>query len=290
VTIIRRFLPLGIIFFSVSFFACQQPQHQPHTKLKILTTFAPLYCFTINITGDLADVENLLPSGVGPHEYSFSPADIKKITGAQVIIKNGVNLESWLDKLIDVSTGRKNPYIVDASAGVEIINNDPHIWLSPRNAIIQIKNIMNALTKTDPEHSKEYTENAERYIHRLKALDMEMQEEIGKWKRKEFVAFHSAFLYFARDYGLKQAAVIQEFPEKEPTPKHIADVINTIKASGTTAIFSEPQTSHKIVNSIAKDLNLQIFGLDTLETGTLHPTWYEDKMRSNLSVLKKALN
>jgi len=93
-----------------------------------------------------------------------------------------------------------------------------------------------------------------------------------------------------RDYGLKQVASIQEFPEKQPTPRHITDVMNIIKKSGIKTIFSEPQFPHKIVDVIAKDLNLKVFSLDTLETGEPYAGWYEDKMRANLEVLKKALN
>ncbi len=300
---IRGFRPLCTILFFITLSACQQPSYQPlsesqrpATKLKVLTTIAPLYSFTRNIAGDLADVDNLLPSGVGPHEYSFSPADVSKIEEAQVLIKNGVNLEDWLDKLIASAqervapTGKGRLTIVDTSFGVEIIDKDPHIWLSPKNAIIQVKNIRDALIKADPDNSKRYTENAEKYIKCLEKLDRDIRDEVKTWKRKEFVAFHSAFLYFTRDYGLKQVAVIQEFPEKQPTPKHIADVINTIKKTGVNAIFSEPQFSHKIVKSIAKDLKLGVFSLDTLETGALYPEWYEDKMRTNLAVLKKALS
>ncbi len=258
------------------------------TKLKVLTTIAPLYSFTKNITGDLADVDNLLPSGVGPHEYSFSPNDVKKITGADVLIKNGVNLESWLDKLI-ASAGKEKMTIVDTSAGVEVINNDPHIWLSPKNAIIQVKNITNALIKADAEHSETYKKNKENYIQRLNILDKEIHEVVDKMERREFVSSHPAFAYFAKDYGLRQAAVIYEYPEKEPSPKHIAFVIDTIKKTGITAIFSEPLISPKIVKTIAKDLNLQVFSIDPLEAGAPYPEWYEDKIRANLSVFKKAL-
>src|SRR4030065_1750835 len=291
----RKFILLGIILLLANLSACQKsaPQlnnEQRHNvKLKVLTTIAPLYSFTKNITGDFADVDNLLPSGVGPHEYSFSPLDVKKITGADVLIKNGVNLESWLDKLI-ASAGKEKLIIVDTSSGVKIMNNDPHIWLSQKNAIIQVENITNALVKTDPGHSEAYKNNAENYIQQLKTLDKEIREEVNKLKQKEFVAFHSAFLYFAKDYGLKQAAVIQEYPEKEPSPKHIAFVINTIRNAGIKAIFSEPTISPKIVEAIAKDLNLQVYSLDTLETGTPYPEWYEDKIKANLEVFKKALN
>ncbi len=288
----------------------QQPEQQTETKLKVLTTIAPLYCFTKNIAGDFADVENLLSSGAGPHEYSFSPADIKKITEAQVIMKNGVNLDVWLDKLTAVA-GKEKLTVVDTSSGVKIINKNPHIWLSPGNAIIQVKNIRDALIKADPENSERYMENTEKYIKRLDILDREIRDEVKTWRRKEFVAFHSAFLYFERDYGLRQVAVIQESPEEQPTPRHIANVINTIKTRDIRAIFTEPQASHKIIESISQDLNLQVYSLDTLEIVALYPEgkkapgrlasppgfsngvyheWYEDRMRANLEILKKALN
>ena len=101
---------------------------------------------------------------------------------------------------------------------------------------------------------------------------------------------HSAFTYFAKDYGLREVAVIQEFPEKEPTPKHIADVIRAIKTNNIKAVFSEPMVSSKVLDSLARDLGLQVYSLDTLESGALSPEWYEVRMRANLEVLKTALD
>jgi zinc/manganese transport system substrate-binding protein len=282
--------------FSVFIHAsCQQTeQFSPHktqqrdTKLKILTTIAPLYCFTTNITGELADVDNLLPSGVGPHEYAFSPSDVKNISNAHILIKNGVDLEVWLDNLIKTARNRKL-LVVDTSSSVQTINNDPHIWLSPKNALVQVKNITHALMKVDPQNSDMYEKNAAQYIQNLKILDEEIQREIKSWKKKEFVALHSAFFYFARDYGLKQVAVIQETPAIEPTPKHLIDVISTIKNKGIRAIFSEQQSSPKLIRTIANDLNLDVYNLDTLETGELYAGWYEERMRANLALLKHAL-
>ncbi len=292
----RRLIFCSILFLLLSNSACKQTEHQMNNelrqsekKLKILTTIAPLYSFTVNITANLAQVDNLLPSGAGPHEYAFSPADIKKIMESDILIKNGIKLESWLDSVIE-SSGKKKLLIIDTSSGTDIINDDPHIWLSPKNAVMQVRNISRALVRADPEHRETYMENAENYIHRLKALDLEIQEEVNNWERKEFVASHSAFLYFARDYGLKQAAIIQESPEKNPSPQHIIDVINTIKGKGIKSIFSEPRISHKIIESIAQDLNLQVYNLDSMETGIFYPAWYEDKMRANLTVLKTALS
>jgi ABC-type Zn uptake system ZnuABC Zn-binding protein ZnuA len=261
-------------------------------KLTILTTIAPLYSFAKNIAGDTASVENLLPSGTDPHEYSLSPGDLMKITQAQIIIKNGIGLETWLDKLISdqsSASGRK-PIVVDSSSSINVINGDPHIWLSPRNAVIQVKNISEALIKADPVNSTIYRKNAADYQKRLENLDREIMDIIGKLEKKEFVPLHSAFLYFARDYGLRQAAVIQEFPDKEPAPGHIADVINIIRANNIKFIFSEPGVSNKIVEMLARDLRLQVYRLDTIETGALSPEFYEEKMRANLEAFKIALN
>ena len=275
--------------------ACEQASDKPDNRLTILTTIPPLYSFTKNIAGDIANVENLLPNGAEPHDYSFGPSDIKKVSKAQVIVKNGLGLESWLDKLL-VSAGENAAamgqefFVVDASSGVDVIDADPHIWLSPLKAVAQIINIRDALIRVDKMNAETYSRNAAIYIDRLMKLHNEIADVVSKFKRKEFVAFHSAFKYFANDYGLDQVAVIQESPGIASSPTGIAEVMDIIRERDIKVIFSEPGSSHKIVNLIADDLDLEVYDLDTLETGSLSKDWYENKMRGNLGVLKKALN
>ncbi len=275
--------------------ACEPASDKSDGRLTILTTIPPLYSFTKNIVGDIADVDNLLPNGAEPHDYSFGPSDIKKVSTAQIIIKNGLGLETWLDKLL-VSAGEnaanqgRDLFVVDASSGADVINGDPHIWLSPARAVSQIKNIRDVLIRVDSENADAYSRNTASYINRLQALHNEIINETGKFKSKEFVAFHSAFQYFADDYGLVQAAGIKEFPGIESSPSEIVRVIDIIREKDIKAIFSEPGSSHKIVNSLADDLGLKVYNLDTLETGSLSKEWYEMKIRDNLKVFKKALN
>ncbi len=298
VTAIRNVIIAAVICLGMGLQACQNPAPRTDTKLRVLTTIAPLYSFTKNVAGDTAHVENLLPSGAGPHEYSFSPADVRKAAKADLLVKNGVNLESWMQKLttaaeeVRASSGleKGDLYIVDTSEGVEILGMDPHIWLSPKNAVLQVNNIKDALIMVDPDNSELYRRNAEGYIQRLNKLDREIRDEISSWKMRQFISFHSAFQYFAGDYGLEQVAVIQQTPETEPSPRHIAHVIETVRSKGIPSIFTEPGTSHKIVTSLAEDLKLKVYSLDTLETGLLSGEWYEEKMRENMAVLKRALN
>lgn len=301
---LKRLISFALIIMSLALWSCEKKGpdssdkarlKSPRTseKIRILTTIAPLYCFAKNIAGDTAYVENLLPSGAGPHDFSLSPLDAKKVSEAHVLVINGVGLEAWLDKIID-SPGQRRAddgklIVADTSIGIEIINKDPHIWLSPRNAIVQVRNIRDALIKADPLNRDIYSANTEAYIIRLNNLDREISDEIATWTKKEFVAYHSAFGYFARDYGLQQAAVIQEIPETEPSPRHIASVVETIKSKGIKSIFTETQALHKIITSLATDLGLKVYSLDTLEKGSPGREWYEERMRSNLAVLGEAL-
>ena len=275
--------------------ACEPTSDTSDGRLTILTTIPPLYSFTKNIAGDIANVENLLPDGAGPHDYAFGPADIKKVTKARIIIKNGLGLETWLDRLLvsaeeNAAAVGHDLFIVDSSTGIDVKDNDPHIWLSPAKAVAQVKNIRDALIRIDTVNAQAYSRNASLYINRLQSLNNEINVAVSTFRRREFVALHSAFTYFADDYGLNQAAVIQKSPDIKSSPTRIAEVINIIKERDIKAIFSEPGSSHNIVNSIADDLGLEVHALDTLETGSLSKDWYENKMRANLEVLRTALN
>lgn len=300
----KRLTFFAVVIVSLVLWSCQKKEPdssgktdmgrtQASEKLRIVTTIAPLYSFAVNIAGDAAVVENLLPSGAGPHDFSLSPLDAKKVSEARVLVINGIGLEAWLNKVIDSadtrSAGDGKPIVADTSKGVDVMHKDPHIWLSPRNAVTQVLNIRDALITADPGNRDVYNANAEAYLVRLTNLDREISDEIKTWRKKEFVAFHSAFGYFARDYGLWQAAVIQKNPETEPSPRHIASVIKTIKSKKIKAIFTEVLASHKIISSLAADLGLKVYSLDTLEKGSPGREWYEERMRANLAVFREAL-
>lgn len=279
-----------ILFIGIS--ACQRPAERAamaEKRLRIITTIPPLYSFTKNIAGGLADVENLLHSGVGPHEYSFKPDDVKKVSDADILIINGLGLEHWLNGLIGFSSG-DGLTIVDTSIGVVNINNDPHIWVSPKNAVIQVRNITDALIKADPDNSDAYRKNSAAYIAKLELLDEEISSAASSWPKKDFVSLHSAFIYFARDYGLRQTGVVIESPDKIPTPGHIKDIMKKIGDTGIKVIFAEPGPQPRVLMMIAEELDMKTYILDTMEAGNLSAGWYEEKTRANLLVMKMAFD
>ena len=272
----------------------------------MLTTFFPMYDFAKQVGGSRIGLDMLFSQT--PEVSSFLPADIQKINNADMVIKNGAGLEPVLDDLI-ASSDHTDIEVIDTSKGITTITPtkgielkegewhkedehgpvDPHIWLDPNNAIIQVGNIRDAFIANDPENADLYHKNAERYIEELRALDQEIREAIAKLSKKDFIAFHSAFQYFAKRYGLNEAATIEEFPGKEPSPRYLSEVIKLIRELGITAIFSEPQFSPKVVEVIARDLNLKVYALDPVETGNLAKDSYIFIMQKNLELLKEAL-
>jgi zinc transport system substrate-binding protein len=278
-------------------------------RLAILTTFAPVHCFTTNVAGDAADVSLLVPPNAGPHDYSFSPADIQKIAKADVLVLNGAGLENWLQRGIK-SAGRKDLVVVDTSKGIQLITGldvlplpdvhsepdpdaggpNPHIWLSPINAIKQVENIRDALVLRDVANAEIYRANADVYVRRLKTLDDEIRTATSSFPNKNLITFHDTFPYFARDYGFNVVATFEEFPGKEPSPRAIVQLRKIISAGNVSALFSEPQYSPKAMQVIGKEFNVPVVQLDPMETGDGLKDFYERVTRKNLDALVAAFH
>jgi zinc transport system substrate-binding protein len=209
-------------------------------------------------------------------------------------VLNGVGLEYWADRLVE-GAGNPNLIVVDTSQGIEVLGGDadapggnPHLWLDPRNAIVQVSHIRDALIQADPAHADDYQASAESYIDELRRLDQEIAAEVATWSKREFIAFHPAWVYFARRYGLEQAAVIEAAPGREPSPAEVAHIIETAQRIGARAIFAEPQFSTKAAQTIAEESGARVLFLDPLGS-SLCDACYPNLMRYNVTQMAKAL-
>jgi zinc/manganese transport system substrate-binding protein len=258
---------------------------------KVIATIFPVAILAMNVAGSDADVELLVPSGSGPHEYAPTPGDIRRIAEADVIVMNGLGIDAWLADLI-AESGTK-ALVIDASAGVETREaeeggTDPHIWLDPVRAAQMTAMIAEGFARADPVNTAVYRANAAAYRARLTELDQDFARSLGAAPRKDFISFHESWGYLAERYGLEQRAVIEEFPGKEPTARELANLVTLIRQTGVRALFSEPQFSPKVVATLAEETGLRISELDTLETGELAPETYERVMRQNLQTFVEA--
>ncbi len=303
-----RLLALALLPL-LAFSACIRAA-EPTAKLRVLTSFLPVYCFTASIAGDLAEVENLLPANVGPHDYQFAPRDLRKLSAAQLFVVNGHGMEDWLAKALKAAKGSKTATVIEAFAdlpkdrlitelphihlpGEHAHHHDggpnPHLWLDPTLAAHAVTNILSALQKADPKNAAAYAANAARYVERLHALDRDLAAALAPAKGRRIVTYHHAFPYFTRRYGLELIGAIEEVPDVEPSPKYLTALQKVIREKDVKIIFTEPQFSPKIAQRIAKDTGVPLAELDTLETGPLKPTAYEEGLRRNLSTVQKHL-
>ncbi len=289
-------ITIGI--FLVSFTGCVQPPQQNSGKIKMVTTFYPLYEFSQRIGGDRVEVSILVPAGVEPHEWEPGPRDIIKIQSARIFVYNGAGFEPWVEEMLK-GTYSERLIVVDFSKGTELLKEegealDPHIWLDPVFVKNQAYLIEEALIKSDPENEKYYKANAQTLREELTKLDEEIRKELSSTKKKVFIASHAAFSYFAKRYGLKQIAIAGLSPEAEPSPAKIVEIVKIAKENEVKYIFFETLVSPRLSEVIAKEVGAKTLVLNPIE-GLSQAEIDEGKtyfavMRDNLKNLKLALD
>ncbi|MBD2453011.1 zinc ABC transporter substrate-binding protein [Nostoc sp. FACHB-87] len=284
-----------------------QATSQTSSKTKVVTTFLPIYLLTKAVAGDAADVQILVPPGTEVHEYQATPDNVKAIATANILVKNGLGLEEFLENTVK---NAQNPQLVeiDASKGIKALNEispvetttsgekdhdhdhaegNPHVWLDPVLAKQQVMNIRDGLIAADAKNKDVYTANAAAYIQELDKLNNEFQQALQKKPNCTFITFHDAYPYLAQRYNLKQVAVV-EIPEDQLSPTDVQKVVNTVKKYKVKALFSEPGVDNKLLKSLSQDLKLQLQTLNSLETGEKDPQYYFKAMRLNLQTLESA--
>ena len=253
--------------------------------LQVLTTFAPISSLTKNVAGEAAIVEQLLPPNAEPHHFSLSPGDLKKLARADVLVENGLGAEEWVEGALRSSKAVR----VTASQGIRPDDGNPHVWLDPILAIRQVENIRDALAKRDPANAAIYKRNAAAYIERLRALDGEIRAATAPLADKKLLTSHGAFHYFAKQYGFEVVGVFEEFPGREPSPRALRKLRDTIAKHGVKVLFTEPGQPRRVLRNLSDELGLPVVEIDPMEFGKPDAGLYERVMRSNLQNLKEAL-
>lgn len=281
-------------------------------RLRVLTSFYPMYDFACKIGGDCIDVTNMVPSGTEPHDWEPSTNDLKNLEKADVFIYNGADMEPWADDLL---VSRSDTlHVVEASENVELRTTDgehehahehegadhhhgdfdPHVWLDPENAKIEMEAIRDALCAADPENSTVFQSNYEKYAAELDALDAEFREKLAPLPNRTIVVAHEAFGYLCDAYGLTQVGIEGLSPDSEPDPGRMAEVIDFVRDHSISTIFFEELVSPKVAEAIASETGAQAKMLSPLEglsdEQAAAGADYFSVMHDNLAALMEALN
>ncbi|MDD5351399.1 MAG: zinc ABC transporter substrate-binding protein [Chthoniobacteraceae bacterium] len=262
--------------------------------LRILTSFYPMYVMTLNVVGDTpgVTVECLTEPFTGClHDYQLTPADLKKLATADLFIANGAGMETFLEKAVRQAPKLK---IIEATKGIPLAFPDnPHLWVGISGAIAETNAIARGLAEADPARAAAYEKNAAAYVAKLDALRQKMHAALDGVKGREIITFHEAFPYFASEFGLKIAAVVEREPGSEPSAGELAATIRIVRQHHVRALFAEPQYPAKSAEVIRRETGVPVRVLDPAVTGPKDPRQareaYLKAMETNLQVLREAL-
>ena len=257
-------------------------------------TIVPLGDFCQKIGGDLVQVQVLIPPGASPHAFEPPPSVMARASQARVFVYVGAGLEPWADKLLR-SRGGDGLVVVEAAQGVPLLKDthphhhekaekpghsgrhhegeesadlqpggNPHIWLDPVLAQDICRKIAAAFIQADPGHRAQYEANLKSYLAALDELHREIDSRARGWRLRDFVAFHPSFSYFARRYNLHEVGTIEAAPGREPTPRHLKNLVTAIRGYGIKVVFAEPQLNPRVAEVIAQEAGVKVLKLDPM--------------------------
>ena len=269
---------LAILFFQAAQL-CPEISNDTTEKTTVFVSILPQAYFVERVGGERVDVSVLVGPGYSAATYEPTPRQMAELGQARVYFRIGVPFENvWTERIIKANPNMK---VVDTRRGIELLPmkarhhgehedhhhhgkslKDPHIWTSLRLVKIQAQNICDALIGEDPAHTAYYENNLRAFHSDLDKLDREVTEILRNLKTRQFISFHPAWGYFARDYGLEQIPI--EVEGKEPGARALADLIKRANQEGIKVVFVQAQFSTKNAETVARAIGGRIVRIDPL--------------------------
>jgi zinc transport system substrate-binding protein len=274
----------------------------PPDKVRVIASFYPILEFVKKVGGDRVEVSSLIPVGIEPHDYEATIQQIQNAETADMLVLNGLGFEEeWI-------TDINAKFLLDTSVGLNLTDRtgehpgedrdkallNPHIWLDPHLAKQQVEKIRDGLIKIDPADATYYNQNAKRFISELDNLDRTIKSELSNCEKKDFIAFHNAFSYFADRYGLTQHSIQGISPEAEILPQRLQQIISLARDMGLDTIYSEELVDPRFANVIAQEIsNGKVLVLSPIEGIKKEEenagVGYIEKMNENIENLRVGL-
>lgn len=265
-------------------FSCNSNKSKKNSGEKpvVIVSIQPQKTFVQKIAGDDFNIQVLVPHGASPESYSLLPSQLKDISQAGVWFRIGyIGFElSWKDKVEELN---KNMQVIDLSEGLDLIREeevhhgdhvhvggiDPHIWLSPKLVKQMSGKITEVLSGINPEKASEYKANYMKFVKEIDQLDIELRNSLKEFQGRSFITFHPSLSYFARDYGLEQLTL--ESGGKEPTPQHMARVIELARKENIGVIYIQSEFDRDHARVFAEEIKGKV-----VEVKPLSPEWEEN--------------
>ena len=263
----------SVILAAAFLFAACGRQEQKSTataekKLNVVTTVAPITSIVENIGGDKIQLSGIIPEGINSHTFEPIPSDSKLLSSADLIIFNGLDLETPTLKLAQANlrpgasiyslgdkTIKEADYIFDFSFPKEQGHPNPHLWLNPEYVMRYATLVRDELIRLDPENKSAYEQNAAQFLKKLEVLDQAIKEAIQTipQNNRRLLTYHDSWPYFARRYGFQVIGAVQPSDFTDPSPREVMRLIEQIKKEKVPAVFGSEVFPSPVLEQIARE-------------------------------------
>jgi manganese/iron transport system substrate-binding protein len=270
-------------------------------KFKAITTFTVIADIARNVAGDAAEVESITKAGAEIHNYQPTPQDIVKAQDADLILWNGLNLETWFERFFRNLRDIPSAVVSDGVTPIGIAEGpytgkpNPHAWMSPSDVKIYVDNIARAFSEHDAANAATYAANAETYKAKIDATVEPIRAAIAAIpeERRWLVSSEGAFSYLARDFGLKELYLWPINADQQGTPQQVRKVIDQVIAHKIPAVFSESTISASPAQQVARETGAKYGGVlyvDSLSEADGPVPTYLDLLRVTTETIVKGLS
>ena len=291
---------LGFIIASVLIFSGLNKNEVTNTttensdKIVALSTFTIIADMVANVGGDKVESISLTKPGAEIHGYQPTPDDLVQASKANVMFENGMNLELWTNKLragipdVPVFTVSKGVNVIDISEDAYAGKPNPHAWMSPKQGLIYVENIRQALVEIAPQHEAYFNANAKSYSEEILAVDQSLHDTLDSLpaNNRILVTCEGAFSYLTTDYNLEEVYLWAINSEAQGSPQQVARVIDLVKEKNIPAVFCESTVEPRIQKEVVEATGAKLGGV--LYVDSLSPT--DGPASTYLSLLQHAAN
>jgi zinc/manganese transport system substrate-binding protein len=278
-------------------------------KLRVVTTIPDLADMTRQVAGDLVEVTSLATGVENIHNVPMRPSFAVTLNRADVIVLLGLEGEhAFLPALLEASRNpriqRGTPGYVDCSVYVTPLEvptrldrslgdvhpmGNPHFNLDPGQARNIVRAIVEGLSRNAPEHAPTFRTNGEQYTAKLDEAMGRWQREAAPLKGKKLVSYHPDMIYFAERFGMVQFGTIETRPGVDPTPAHVADLIERMRQAKVEIVVRELHYPAGLAETVAKATGAKLVELPAMVGGVPDAKNYINFIDYNVRTMVKAV-
>jgi zinc transport system substrate-binding protein len=229
------------------------------SQLQVVVSIEPYHYFVDEISGGKAKVITLVPKGSSPETYEPTAQQMIEVARSQVYFKVGaIGFEhTWMPRFMQAN---EQLQVVDCSKGIHPVKSvngieDPHVWMSARNARVIATHIYRTLCKLSPKDKPYFTRRYQLFVQKAERLDSSITRSLANKPRQAFVIYHPALTYFAHEYHLTQLPIEEE--GREPSARQLTDLIETARQLHAHVLFVQREFANRNTQTIADALRLE---------------------------------